>query len=58
LCLVRVEPQPSHLLITVVTDYARVPSHEHGAHYFSDVDAATEAVRAFLLSCLAAEPDE
>ncbi|WP_432949886.1 hypothetical protein ACQPXM_17645 [Kribbella sp. CA-253562] len=58
LCLVRVEPQRSHVLITVVTDYARAPSHEHRAHYFSDVDTAAEAVRAFLLSCLAAEKDE
>ena len=47
-CLVRVEEQPSGLLLTVITD-----QHDHSGpsirRHFTDIDEAVCAVREFLM---------
>ncbi|MGW6332610.1 hypothetical protein [Nocardia rhamnosiphila] len=57
LCLVRVESQPPHTLIAVVTDYCGVPGLEQRRDFLDDVAGATEAVRAYLLA-FGAEADQ
>ncbi|MET8796499.1 hypothetical protein ABZV91_08595 [Nocardia sp. NPDC004568] len=57
LCLVRLESQPPHTVIAVVTDYRGVPGLEHRREFLDDVAGATEAVRAYLLA-FAAEAGE
>jgi len=51
LCLVRIESQPLGMLMTVITDYG-TPHSSCRTHFFDDVDAATAAVRTYLLSFL------
>lgn len=53
LCLVRLESQPPHTLISVVTDYRGVPGLEQRRDFLDDTAGATEAVRAYLLAFLA-----
>ncbi|MEV0108216.1 hypothetical protein AB0H42_18020 [Nocardia sp. NPDC050799] len=53
LCLVRLESQPPHMLITVVTDYCGLPGLEQRRDFLDDTAGATEAVRAYLLAFLA-----
>jgi len=46
-CLVRVEEQPSGLLLTVITDHHDDPGPSIRRH-FTDIDEAVQAVREFL----------
>ncbi|MGW5381363.1 hypothetical protein [Nocardia sp. NPDC003963] len=50
LCLIRLERQPPHTLITVVTDYRGAPGPEQRRIFLDDADGAVDAVRAYLLA--------